>query len=295
MSSTQTLLSEISPELVLVDPELRSRARLQLREVGDLSEKPKPGELAQSVDVGPREAVRPIARDRVRRRRRGARLAKTLLLSIIAASLTANALTIAEKWREPELAPTTVTTYLVEKSQAPPTQARSKSAAKQRAAQRRAKSNSPAVTKAEARAKPRGRNRVTVGKQARAAGPRRAEHETTVRKPSSTHSAQRAVSPPPATRSVGTDAARVSWQPVAGASYYNLVVWRGHRRVLDMWPTTTKVLLPQTWKYDGVGGSLAPGRYFWFAYPGFGPKASARYGKHAQSGVLIVSETKVSR
>jgi hypothetical protein len=258
MSSTQTVLSEISPELVLVDPELRSRARLQLREAGDLSE--KPGELAQSVDVGPREAVRPIAPyGGVRRRRRGARLAKTLLLSITAASLTANALTIAEKWREPELAPTTVTTYLVETSQALPTDAHSNSAAKQRAAQRRANSNSPAVTKAEARAKSRGGNRATVGKQARAAGPRRAEHGIAVpRQPSSTHSTQRAASRP-VTRSVGA------------------------------------VLLPQTWTYDGVGGSLAPGRYLWFAYPGFGPKASARYGKHAQSGVLVVSKTKVSR
>ena len=87
----------------------------------------------------------------------------------------------------------------------------------------------------------------------------------------------------------------LSWKPVKRASYYNLVLWRSHQRLLDLWPASTHVLLPRAWKHSGVTGSLSPGRYLWFVYPGFGPRASARYGTTVQSGVLIVNETKGSR
>lgn len=79
------------------------------------------------------------------------------------------------------------------------------------------------------------------------------------------------------------------WVRVASASYYNVVLWRGHRRVLDLWPTATHVLLPRSWSRGGARGSLVPGRYVWFVYPGIGSKPAAHYGTPVQRGVLIVN------
>jgi hypothetical protein len=76
--------------------------------------------------------------------------------------------------------------------------------------------------------------------------------------------------------------------PVAGASYYNLIIWRDGRRLLDLWPSSSHVLLPGTWSYQGKTRALSPGRYLWFAYPGFGARAEARYGDPVRSGILVV-------
>jgi len=84
----------------------------------------------------------------------------------------------------------------------------------------------------------------------------------------------------------------ISWHSVAGASYYNLVVWRGHRRILDLLPTSTRVLLPGTWEYRGARGAISPGRYVWFVHPGFGAKGSADYRAPVQHGVIVVNDKK---
>ena len=73
-----------------------------------------------------------------------------------------------------------------------------------------------------------------------------------------------------------------------GADYYNLIVWRDGRRVLDLWPASNRALLPRTWTYEGRSRALTPGRYLWFVYPGFGPKAQGRYGSQVQRGVLVI-------
>jgi hypothetical protein len=78
------------------------------------------------------------------------------------------------------------------------------------------------------------------------------------------------------------------WNRVANASYYNLVLWRDGKRFLDLWPTSAHVVLPTASVENEAPVRLTPGRYLWFAYPGFGPKASQRYGALAGSGVLVV-------
>jgi hypothetical protein len=88
---------------------------------------------------------------------------------------------------------------------------------------------------------------------------------------------------------VATRARRtLRWGSVANASYYNLVLWRDGKRFLDLWPTLSHVVLPTASVENGAQVRLTPGRYLWFAYPGFGPKASQRYGALAGSGVLVV-------
>ena len=97
--------------------------------------------------------------------------------------------------------------------------------------------------------------------------------------------------PKPARITVATASLRrptLVWKAVPGAAYYNLIVWRDGARVLDLWPARPRALLPTNWQYQGKSRKLAPGRYLWFAYPGFGPRAEARYGEPVQSGVLVI-------
>jgi len=81
----------------------------------------------------------------------------------------------------------------------------------------------------------------------------------------------------------------ISWQPVTGATYYDLVVWQDDRRVLDLWPTAAAASVPLN-ASDRSGAGLGAGHYLWFAYPGFGAKSSRKYGALAGSGVLVVHQ-----
>jgi hypothetical protein len=81
---------------------------------------------------------------------------------------------------------------------------------------------------------------------------------------------------------------RLRWNAVAGATYYNLVLWRDGKRVLDLWPTSPRVVLPTTSVNHGPQARLSPGRYLWFVYPGFEAKPARQYGALAGTGVLVV-------
>jgi len=81
-------------------------------------------------------------------------------------------------------------------------------------------------------------------------------------------------------------AATLTWQPAAGASAYDLILWRGHRRALDLWPTRTQVTVPARWRYRGVRFALHDGPYLWFVYPRLGPRGHATYGPLLASGVV---------
>ena len=216
MPCIQPNSSAISPELVLVEPELRARLLSQLTsfDFPDVLRERPTIVIAQSA-VSSESLAPPDRRERAHGER-----GRTLRATLIAASVAINALFIYSKWNDD------VRTVAV-----------------------------PLVARADS-------------------SPASLSLSTTA-----THLA---VAP------------TISWHPVAGASYYNLVLWRGHRRILDLWPTSTRVLLPGAWDYHGVRGSVSPGRYLWFAYPGFGAKTSAHYGTPAQHGVLIVNETKGS-
>jgi hypothetical protein len=78
------------------------------------------------------------------------------------------------------------------------------------------------------------------------------------------------------------------WNAVAGATYYNLVLWRNGKRVLDLWPNSPYVVVPTTSVNHAPQARLSPGRYLWFVYPGFGAKPARQYGALARSGVLVV-------
>jgi hypothetical protein len=77
----------------------------------------------------------------------------------------------------------------------------------------------------------------------------------------------------------------LSWRATARAGLYDLVLWRGHRRVADLWPTKSKVSVATV--ACGAGKRLAKGRYLWFVYPVV-DRASRRYGALAGWGSVDI-------
>ncbi len=70
----------------------------------------------------------------------------------------------------------------------------------------------------------------------------------------------------------------LSWTPVIGATYYNVQLFRGGK-LLSSWPTRARLRLARAWRFAGRRQLLAPGRYRWYVWPGFGALAQARYGR----------------
>jgi hypothetical protein len=75
----------------------------------------------------------------------------------------------------------------------------------------------------------------------------------------------------------------LSWRATPHAGLYDLVLWRGHKRVADLWPTKSKVSVATV--ACGAGKRLAKGRYLWFVYPVV-DRASHRYGALAGWGAV---------
>lgn len=67
------------------------------------------------------------------------------------------------------------------------------------------------------------------------------------------------------------------WGPVRGADYYNLQLFRGSKRIYSVWPTMHQVGLATSWRWSGRTYHLAPGRYRWYVWAGFGSRKLARY------------------
>ncbi|MGD9572173.1 MAG: hypothetical protein AB7V62_09830 [Thermoleophilia bacterium] len=61
------------------------------------------------------------------------------------------------------------------------------------------------------------------------------------------------------------------WKATPGARYYNVQIFRGTRRILNAWPSGTRLTVPED--------VLRQGRtYVWVVWPGSGPRAAATYG-----------------
>jgi hypothetical protein len=71
----------------------------------------------------------------------------------------------------------------------------------------------------------------------------------------------------------------LSWGKVKTASYYNLQLFKGKKKVMSIWPHTTKAQLPGQWKYHGRKQTLSAGLYRWYVWPGIGAMKRHRYGK----------------
>jgi hypothetical protein len=68
------------------------------------------------------------------------------------------------------------------------------------------------------------------------------------------------------------------WTKVTRATYYNVQLFLGKRKVLSAWPRGTQLKLPMRWKYGKTTHRLVSGRYTWYVWPGFGRPAAGKYG-----------------
>jgi hypothetical protein len=68
------------------------------------------------------------------------------------------------------------------------------------------------------------------------------------------------------------------WKRKKKASYYNVQVYRGKRKVLSAWPRRPRLALSKSWRFDGRRHRLKPGVYQWYVFPGFGERSARRYG-----------------
>jgi hypothetical protein len=80
----------------------------------------------------------------------------------------------------------------------------------------------------------------------------------------------------------------LAWAKAAGASYYNVQIFRGSHKVLSVWPKKPTLRLHRTWKYAGKKHRLAPGRYRWYVWPGRGPLKAAKYGALLGGNTFVV-------
>jgi hypothetical protein len=69
------------------------------------------------------------------------------------------------------------------------------------------------------------------------------------------------------------------WKAVRKATYYNVQVFRGERKVLSAWPKRAQLQLKRRWTFKGKQYSLRAGRYCWHVWPGYGKRSKHRYGK----------------
>ena len=90
------------------------------------------------------------------------------------------------------------------------------------------------------------------------------------------------------------------WRPVAEADYYNVQLFRDSgkaltgsfvssaKKILSVWPRTTRFALKAKWKYEGRTYRLTKGTYRWFVWPGFGTRAQNSYGAVLGENVFTV-------
>ena len=93
---------------------------------------------------------------------------------------------------------------------------------------------------------------------------------------------------PPRPRSTeAVSHASLRWPKAPGARSYDVVLWRRHRRVADVWTTRPHVdlrTLPCVQRRPLAAG----GRYLWFVYPLLRSKPRERFGPLIRWGVLDV-------
>ena len=68
------------------------------------------------------------------------------------------------------------------------------------------------------------------------------------------------------------------WPAVSRATFYKVEFFRRGRKIFEASPTTPRLELPLRWVYRGRAVRLTPGTYRWDVRPAFGPRSRPRYG-----------------
>ena len=80
----------------------------------------------------------------------------------------------------------------------------------------------------------------------------------------------------------------LTWRARPNVKYYNLQLFRNGRKILSAWPTVAHYTLKPSWRYHGHPYKLTAGRYRWYVWPGYGPRAAHRYGRLLAKGAVTV-------
>jgi hypothetical protein len=81
----------------------------------------------------------------------------------------------------------------------------------------------------------------------------------------------------------------LEWTGAPQATYYNVQLFRGGKKILTAWPTRESLQLQRSWRFDGRTQRLSPGRYRWLVWPGFGKRVASDYGKLLGARTFVVT------
>lgn len=238
----------VTPELVLVDPELARRARTQLADRPEFATRFGGREVAPAPPAwGPLFEL--AAQSEPRAERTPSRGRRRLVLAVVSAVLLGGVV-VGAVLVVGYPSGTTNSAPAQPSREGPASDART-GASVPAAADPRAKRNPPAPAAAPGR---------------RPAPPSRAR------------AAQPAASPPRV----------FAWVPVATATHYRVRFFLGDAVIFQGWPSKPRLKLPSEWGYRGRRHRLGPGRYSWEVRPGYGRRGRARYGKPIVQARLVV-------
>ncbi len=80
----------------------------------------------------------------------------------------------------------------------------------------------------------------------------------------------------------------LTWRARPKVKYYNVQLFHNGHKILSAWPTVTHYTLKPSWRYRGHTYKLTAGRYRWYVWPGYGPRAAHRYGRLLTKGAVTV-------
>jgi hypothetical protein len=83
----------------------------------------------------------------------------------------------------------------------------------------------------------------------------------------------------------------LTWRARSKVKYYNLQLFRNGHKILSAWPTVAHYTLKPSWRYHGHTYKLTAGRYRWYVWPGYGPRAAHRYGRLLTKGAVTVPKS----
>jgi hypothetical protein len=289
---------QISPELVLVDPELRERARADLPwgppEVPRAARPPAPSTAAPAAGlerparrltiattlwvVGAVSVIVTLALGLLPDRGPRPSLAPALARSPVTTAPVstpapepvpppAPARTRPRSAQPPAAAPPSPPPAAEPRVQPPPPSQRGVQPPP--AAQPKAKAKPQPKPKAKARARPQSPPPATAQPQP---APKPKPTQKPARPSTEPGTAPPTLrSPPPASRGAYQPARVFAWAPERGASYYHVVIRRDGKVFYEGWPRAARLEVPASHRFR-------PGKYTWRVEPGRGARAAKRLG-----------------
>jgi hypothetical protein len=78
------------------------------------------------------------------------------------------------------------------------------------------------------------------------------------------------------------------WLPSRGATYYRVRFLKGNRTIFEAWPTDARVAVPLRGTFRGRSFAFTKDRYRWIVQPAFGPRSEGRYGEPIVRSIWVL-------